>query len=181
MKIRTGFVSNSSSSSFICHVCGEEFQGMDLCPSDADCAQCENGHIMCNSHLKDIDMTPEQVKGCEHEFDRTKVKFCSECGEPAWTEEEVDGNELSSKYCPVCQFKIYAEEEMAKYLELTRKISREVVFAEVKKINKRRRKLYESEYITHVCKEFSLTDDMLLKEVKDRFSDFDAYLKFIGA
>ena len=29
MKIRNGFVSNSSSSSFICNYCGEEFTAMD--------------------------------------------------------------------------------------------------------------------------------------------------------
>ena len=30
MKIRAGFVSNSSSSSFICDVCGDEVSGVDI-------------------------------------------------------------------------------------------------------------------------------------------------------
>lgn len=37
MKIRRGFVSNSSSSSFICDVCGRDKTGYE----------CENGHYFC--------------------------------------------------------------------------------------------------------------------------------------
>ena len=51
MKIRTGFVSNSSSSSFICDTCGETFEGMDLCPTDAEHYECCNGHIFCDKEV----------------------------------------------------------------------------------------------------------------------------------
>jgi hypothetical protein len=181
MKTRNGFVSNSSTSSFICNVCGEEFSGYDASPSEFDCCTCENEHIMCNDHFKDVKIEPVTIEGCEHTYDRTKAKFCPECGKEAWKDEDEDyGNELPAKYCPICQFKIYANDEMAKYLEKTRKISRDEAFAEVKKVNKRRRKLYDEEYITHVCQKFSLTDEILLKEVKEKFNnDFDKYAKFV--
>ena len=53
------------------------------------------------------------------------------------------------------------------------------VFAKIKAINKRRKKLYDSEYITHVCETFDLNDDILLAELKDKFETFDKYKDFL--
>ncbi len=50
MKIRVGFVSNSSSSSFICDFCGEEQSGMDMSLYEAGMLECENGHTFCATH-----------------------------------------------------------------------------------------------------------------------------------
>ena len=44
MKIRKGFVSNSSSSSFVCKICGETESDYDLSLRDANMACCENNH-----------------------------------------------------------------------------------------------------------------------------------------
>ena len=44
MKIRNGFVSNSSSSSFICNYCGYIESGYDSFLSDFEMCNCENGH-----------------------------------------------------------------------------------------------------------------------------------------
>ena len=125
MKTRHGFVSNSSTSSFTCDICDEEYTGWDACPSQFDCSTCENEHVMCNSHIKDQE--PPEEPGCEHKFDREKQAFCSECGKPAWVEFECDDFDLSSKQCPICQFEAYCNSEMATYLEKTRNISQEVL------------------------------------------------------
>ena len=56
MKIRTGFVSNSSSSSFVCFVCGDHgvsYDGME----DLDMTECKEGHVFCNSHK--LEFVPE--------------------------------------------------------------------------------------------------------------------------
>ena len=50
MKIRLGFVSNSSSSSFVCDVCGREDSGYDLGLEEAGMKECENGHTFCDDH-----------------------------------------------------------------------------------------------------------------------------------
>jgi len=107
---------------------------------------------MCNEHLKDIDIA----------------------------DEGNEDDEISAKYCPVCTFKIYSEDEMSQYLEKTRGITRDEVFAKVKAVNKRRRKLYEAEYISYVCEKFELNDEILLTEVRDKFANFDEYYKFIN-
>jgi len=50
MKIRQGFVSNSSSSSFVCSVCGEDGDNYN------ELFECSNGHVMCSSHaIGDLD------------------------------------------------------------------------------------------------------------------------------
>jgi hypothetical protein len=50
MKTRMCFVANSSSSSFVCAICGESYEGWDISPSDCECSTCVNGHIICNEH-----------------------------------------------------------------------------------------------------------------------------------
>ena len=44
MKVRKGFVSNSSSSSFVCDLSGEVFEGYDAGLNEFGCVSCENGH-----------------------------------------------------------------------------------------------------------------------------------------
>ena len=49
MRVRTKFVSNSSSSSFCCGVCGRGESGYDVPPKDFGMVQCEAGHMVCES------------------------------------------------------------------------------------------------------------------------------------
>lgn len=76
MKIRNGFVSNSSTSSFCVF-------GIYIKDSD--------------KFLNTILGEPKTTKtpGCKHEMDREKVKFCPDCGAKAWNieVEERDGIE----------------------------------------------------------------------------------------
>ena len=60
MKLRKGFVSNSSSSSFVCDFCGTAEGGFDACLSDFEMSRCENDHIFCNAHaLNSFDEAPK--------------------------------------------------------------------------------------------------------------------------
>ena len=63
MKIRNGFVSNSSSSSFVCCVCDEILSGWDASPSDLGMKMCVNGHTFCECHMENIPKpTPDKLR-----------------------------------------------------------------------------------------------------------------------
>lgn len=50
MKYRLGFVTNSSSSSFICDVCGRVESGYDASVGDFEMVECECGAVYCIEH-----------------------------------------------------------------------------------------------------------------------------------
>lgn len=91
MKIRNGFVSNSSSSSFICNVCGRTESGWDMELSDAEMLECKNGHTFCEKEainlIKDDNFEPYAA--------------------------------CSSKYCPICMFETFMDEDILKYIAKT--------------------------------------------------------------
>lgn len=101
MKYRQSFVTNSSSSSYTCSLCGETASGWDLCLSEAEMLECVNGHTICESH-----------------FDR---KWLDEMMEKFEDEESPDFNEewryeFSEKFCPVCNFTKLLGDDIVKYL-----------------------------------------------------------------
>jgi len=122
MKLRNGFVSNSSSSAFICDVCGAVESGMDLCMRDAEMFSCVAGHTICESHK----LSPEGLEDLSHMQKRDKVaeyyeacNYVSESNKKylngAATDAEVESAfyelydeseyyEIPSDFCPVCQF-----------------------------------------------------------------------------
>lgn len=53
MKIRKCYVSNSSSSSFVCEVCGNIESGWDASFSDVYMTICSAGHVFCRHHVLD--------------------------------------------------------------------------------------------------------------------------------
>jgi len=118
MKVRTGFVSNSSSSSFTCSVCNQMFGGWDATPRDFDHLQCENGHIFCEEHLINKELFEELVEKFE-EFDKNDLppKYYEE---PNYLEKygigEDDLYEIPSEFCPICNFGIINHTEAIDYI-----------------------------------------------------------------
>ena len=94
-----GFVSNSSSSSFLCEVCGEIESGMDLCLGDIGYSECASGHVFCDSHKL------EKVK--EEKNEKT------ECG----YEEDEDEYQCPIVECPICQFKVLTDSDGFTYMQ----------------------------------------------------------------
>lgn len=95
MKIRKGFVSNSSSSSFICDVCGNNVCGYDMTLEEADMYECEDYHEFCKDHV---------VGGEEFEkwLEENSSSYGCDC--------------LPKRFCPICTMKNLKREDALKYL-----------------------------------------------------------------
>lgn len=65
------------------------------------------------------------------------------------------------------------------FLQREYKVSRDEVFAKVKQLNKRRKKLYDSEYVTEVCSRFHLNPAEIVAGLKDRFGTYSRFYDFI--
>ena len=61
MKFRKDFVTNSSSSSFICDICGNSEGGYDISLSDCDMSECVHGHVVCEHHLLEMNLSKEEM------------------------------------------------------------------------------------------------------------------------
>jgi hypothetical protein len=92
MKYRAGFVTNSSSASFVCSFCGFKKEGYDWDPPEVyGFYACVNGHMVCEAHLGEEAMAVI-----------TAVKTVSQ--------NEDEEYILTEKQCPVC-----AEESLNKF------------------------------------------------------------------
>jgi len=95
MKVRLGFVSNSSSSSFICAVCGNILSGMDASLEDFEMFECQNGHTVCQSHLS--------------EKDQGKLDELRE-------DDDFDLGSIDPELCPVCKLEVLPDDLLLQYI-----------------------------------------------------------------
>lgn len=146
MKVRNGFVSNSSSSSFVCNICGETEGGYDCSLDEVGMAECEHGHIFHKSHAdKDFfeDSTREEkYKALKKYFSKYYNGYGVNKLEKDYNNVDMDDEEFAEKYnadladvvcdcgvpeeyCPVCaKIKEYEkDEDWKKYQELKIKFS----------------------------------------------------------
>jgi len=151
MKIRNGFVSNSSSSSFTCNVCGETVSGWDLCMSEAEMTECQSGHCFCDDHM--LKPSIEQLKNIilndEYADDELKEEAKDENDVDALIEmaREIDDfrYEADSAFCPICNF-LYIESDMA---------------------------------VKYLLKKNGITMDKLISEIKSEFKDYNEFMNFL--
>lgn len=88
MKIRKGFVSNSSSSSFVCDVCGENVSGWDMGLRDAQMFECTGGHTVCDSHAVSSSVDFYDLEGFE-----AKRSYCLARAKYDSTKEQINNAE----------------------------------------------------------------------------------------
>lgn len=105
MKIRVGFVSNSSSSSFICDVCGAEYSGIDISLSDYDMCICENYHHFHKHEAVNVNKPYSfTYNNTEYTYDNFEDAYESDCGE------------IPNFYCPICNMKTISYRDAVSYL-----------------------------------------------------------------
>jgi len=117
MKVRYGFVSNSSSSSFTCLVCGNTESGMDACARDFGFLECDNGHLFCNTHMirnkvkDDLEHKIQKIRNCKEEYYITRLEEALKIEDKNDKIEEIDSiiddmglDLVDSLLCHICQF-----------------------------------------------------------------------------
>ena len=157
MKVRKGFVSNSSSTSYTCEICGGTESGWDSSPmEDFGFIECENGHIIC--------------------MDCGEI----EDSEDIYTEdEELDQTLVKSELCPVCRFEVTSKSDLKAYLYKEYKVSDGEVLDDIKKVNKRRRKVYDADYVNYVYKKHNLQELDILQVFRNKFGTYSKLLDYI--
>lgn len=187
MKFRKDFVTNSSSSSYVCEICGRSESGWDMCLSECEMMECVNGHVFCCDEALEKPTKEEMMKmilengwtnrwdsGIQDYRDYTEEEISAMDEDIIFDEWITDGGyyEVPECMCPICQFIEYSEYDLSAYLLKEYGVSRDEVFAEVKQLNKRRKKLYENEYITYVCKKFDLNPTKIVAGWKEKFGTY---------
>mgnify|MGYP007069490262 CR=1 FL=1 len=158
MKYRHGFVSNSSTSSFICEICGNTESGMDCSAEELGFIECDNGHEICQE---------EAIEGYQEAMDaRNEAECKADYGEEGYFEEE----NLPSEYCPICNFEVPSMPDIERYFHKQYGIPDSEVFDYVKKINPRRKKLYPHEYNEYVMRQKELRIEDVLAMLKTQYN-----------
>lgn len=149
MKIRKGFVSNSSSSSFICEVCGEVEAGYDMSYDEAGFMMCEHGHVLCKSHIHPI--TIDKAKALLEKI-KSDTKYVSgdflEKEEADQLQELIDIDVDSLNYrsfqdygydqfpeeiCPICSLEEISDSDILMYILKEHNSTRQFVIDKAKK------------------------------------------------
>jgi len=113
MKIRNGFVSNSSSSSFMCAICGRIESGYDASPGNFEMERCEEGHYYHTDCLYN-----KNIKEKFAAFLKLKEQYIekNENNEDDEDNEDYDSSEVPSKYCPICQKIVISDSDILEHI-----------------------------------------------------------------
>ena len=157
MKVRVGYVSNSSSSSFVCDVCGRVESGYDCSPSDFEMHELECGHTVC-SHEINKKITLKQIKEFIEDSDlfelideinlkieKKGVDYILEQSELEDVIQEIEGNfgsyEMPKFLCPICNMKHISDSNKYRY----------------------------------VLNKFGLDDNKIIEQIQNNYSDIDKF------
>lgn len=126
MKIRKGFVSNSSSSSFTCDVCNETICERDISLSDCEMSECQKGHTFCDEHIMGESSTSMKKAfmlnyyGIEDD-EKEKIKEMNNEEIENYFDNDSEFRyemryEIPSDLCPICNFVDVKEQDAIDYL-----------------------------------------------------------------
>ncbi len=151
MKIRNDFVTNSSSSSYVCDICGREESGYDVDFRDFGLNECDKcGSIFCDEHISfnniDVEELKKELENC-CEVDKHEIRNFEGTAEELI--EEVHDEiryEIPPILCPICSFVQISTDDIEMYKNI----------------------------------ELQKSDDTIKNEILNRFKDFDEFKDFLN-
>lgn len=174
MKIRSDFVTNSSSSSFICEVCGCAEGGYELSLSDAGMCECENGHTFCKDHQVDnpdkykedaiIRYLDQEIKAWSKHFQVTKRRSHQEQVDKLskWYEKittKVEGYEdVIEEVC---------EDEYDFDYSIPKECCPICTMATIR----------GEDMIKYICGKLGVTEEQIRTEIKSKYKTFEDFIK----
>jgi hypothetical protein len=90
-------------------------------------------------------------------------------------ERESPWYDVPEKMCPICSMLQFCDRDLRNYLRKLYGISDDEVFAIVKAANKRRKKLYDSEYVMYVLTQRNLRMEELVADIKAKFPTYKQF------
>lgn len=102
MKIRYGFVSNSSSSSYVCEICNTAVEVYETPLYELGFCQCDYGHVFC----------------LDHSLDQTAAINDDGC--------------VSVDVCPICKLKLITDRMFVDYTQKRIGVSRDEMLKDIK-------------------------------------------------
>lgn len=153
MKFRKDFVTNSSSSSYICEICGNNESAWDASLSELGFRDCEHGHIYCESHAMNptVDEFINNVKAyynndkyMSEEDKANEISKVTEIlsqyngsltidkiSEDVFDFENNFDEQLSCQ-CPICSMSNITDEDIMAYLLIKDNSTKEDIINEIK-------------------------------------------------
>ena len=146
MKVRKGVVSNSSSSSYVCDVCGYDVSGWDMCLSEAEMVCCDADHIMCEEHVHSSIRSIGREK-LEELCKETEIKpdeyNDEDLADEVWQDILNNDREIPSDICPICQFKNLTQSDHIAYVKYAHALDENIVLGEIRERFKSYREFVE--------------------------------------
>ena len=156
MRKRFGFISNSSSSSFICDVCGGSEGGYDVCLDDVNMTCCVKGHEFHN-YCNDIEVDENRFKEVTINHIKDLINHYKELIEKYPNSDyykdyindfendlkEIESSEefdidfyfkdgIPSEFCPICSLNVIRDSDIIKYMYKKLNITKEDITNEIK-------------------------------------------------
>jgi len=177
MKVRNGFVSNSSSSSFICDISGETYSGYDASLSDFGLCQCDNGHTFGENYLvkdmysKDIIVNEAKRRFINSYKWRNYSDYVSKCSDLSIEQEKI----LKTK--AEALFEKISENDLETYTSEAEQEIRYSVPEECCPVCKMTH-FKEKDLFYYLLKRDNISIESLKEEIRNKFSNYSEFKDF---